>query len=208
MSPASHAAVSDSIVPFSSLCALAKHESAQASPTDAGAKTVCPCAAGAAGGGKSSLLQLILLRHIPYKGYIAFQLPTSALPQTVSTSSSVAAAAPQGATAALTDDQRYSVTQASTRQAPASPSSHAAAAAAAADYDCSRGPAASLAYGTAPGGDGWLWAQFSFLKDDQKAARAAMAMVSVSTAVLFRWAGLHSHDVDSLKFCSTGQTSP
>jgi hypothetical protein len=46
--------------------------------------------------------------------------------------------------------------------------------------------AAAMGPGIKPGGEGWVWASFSWLKDDQQAARACMAMASVSSAGLFR----------------------
>jgi hypothetical protein len=118
--------------------------------------------AGAPGEGKSSLLSLVMLRHMPYKGVIAFQLPFDAL-------------------GACTDAAAW--------QPPAQDEARSSTAsdAAAASDGLTRGPVATLGYGTAQGGDGWVWAQFSFLKDDQVAARRAMAMVSLSSAVLFRW---------------------
>jgi hypothetical protein len=131
-----------------------------------------PTTAGGAGGGKSSLLQLIMLRHMPYKGYISFQLPLSAAPQ-----ASVTAGADASLTVAngtTSSSLNAGAAPAAATQTVAGVAAHAAAAAAA------MGPSVQ------PGGEGWVWASFSWLKDDQQAARACMAMASVSAAGLFR----------------------
>jgi hypothetical protein len=41
-------------------------------------------------------------------------------------------------------------------------------------------------YGTAAGGLTWVWAHFSYLKDNAKTARSKMALVSLANAGLFR----------------------
>jgi hypothetical protein len=130
-----------------------------------------PTSTGGAGGGKSSLLQLIMLRHMPYKGYVSFQLPLSAAPHELAVAADVSSTPVNGASSGSVD------TDAAATQTAAGAQAHAAAAAAA------MGPSVQ------PGGDGWVWASFSWLKDDQQAARACMAMASVSSAGLFRCAG-------------------
>ena len=41
-------------------------------------------------------------------------------------------------------------------------------------------------YGITVGGPGWAWGHFSYLKDDARAARSKMAMVSLASSGLFR----------------------
>lgn len=115
-----------------------------------------------------SLLPLLLSHAaaaaIANTGYIAFQLPLSAMAYDAAGSTTTALHA-------LQPPQQY--------QQPAS--------AAARDDGSWHPPVLStLSYGATHASEGSVWAQFSYLKDDQKAARRAMAMVSVSTAVLFR----------------------
>ncbi|WIA17366.1 hypothetical protein OEZ85_014227 [Tetradesmus obliquus] len=121
------------------------------------------------GGGKSSLLQLIMLRHMPYKGYVSFQLPLSAAPT-----------AAAGASSPILNGASNSNIDSSSSVDPAAAEALAGAAAHAAAAAAAMGP------GVKPGGEGWVWASFSWLKDDQQAARACMAMASVSAAGLFR----------------------
>jgi hypothetical protein len=129
---------------------------------------------GGAGGGKSSLLQLIMLRHMPYKGYVSFQLPLSAAPQAAAFSTVAADVSSTPANGVNGTSDSTLDAAAAAAQTAAGDAAHAAAAAAA------MGPSVQ------PGGEGWVWASFSWLKDEQQAARACMAMASVSAAGLFR----------------------
>jgi hypothetical protein len=114
-----------------------------------------------------------MLRHMPYKGYVSFQLPLSAAPQaSVTTGAADASLTLTNGTTSSTLDA--GAAPAAATQTAAGVAAHAAAAAAA------MGPSVQ------PGGEGWVWASFSWLKDDQQAARACMAMASVSAAGLFR----------------------
>lgn len=131
---------------------------------------VVATSAGAPGAGKSSLLQLVMLRHMPYKGVVSFQLPISAVPPEAAAASITLAPGLPASRPALNGS-----TSSTTTTMEAAGTAAAAAAAAAA-----MGP------GIQPGGDGWVWASFSWLKDDQQAARACMAMASVTSAGLFR----------------------
>lgn len=101
---------------------------------------------------------------MPYMGNVAFQLPTDAV---------------QGTDHLAAHNGSGGINAGSV--SPSTPQARAAAAAAA------MGPGvrpSAVANDNVSGS--WVWAQFSFLKDDQRAARACIAMGSISSATMFR----------------------